>query len=89
MNAEITEPKEAKRLARVIVSDILAYNKEKVEKGIAEDSIFELLKDELEEAEVYYRSKISKSLYEDEAFLDLAIVDLLIKTRGYLESKIW
>ena len=45
----VDNPKLAFRLARAIVSDIALYNQEKVKEGIKNDSIFEVLTEELEE----------------------------------------
>jgi len=45
----IDNPEHARRLARAIISDVAIYNRDKVEQGIKDDTIFELLEHELEE----------------------------------------
>ena len=39
----------ANRLARAIASDISLYNEQKIIKGIEQDNLFDVLKEELEE----------------------------------------
>ena len=79
---------QAKRLARAIVSDVAVYNREKVEQGIKEDSIFEVLKDQLTEGREHFVSRVTKELAESNIF-DIAVVDVLIKRAGKIESSIW
>lgn len=55
---EPREYDEAKRLARLILSDIIIYNAEKVERGIREGSFFELLRTEIEDGRNYYESRV-------------------------------
>ena len=55
---EPREYEEAKRLARLILSDIIIYNAEKVERGIREESFFELLRTEIEDGRNYYESRV-------------------------------
>lgn len=49
---------EARRLARLILSDIVIYNREKVDRGIRDDNFFEVLKAEIDEGRVYYDSRV-------------------------------
>jgi hypothetical protein len=79
---------QAKRLARAIISDVAIYNQEKVESGIRNDNIFDLLKEELEEGRQHFISRVAPELHP-EAIFDLAVVDVLIKRAGKIESNIW
>jgi hypothetical protein len=79
----------AARLARTIVSDVALYNKEKVEEGIKHDNIFDLLKDELKEGEDLYKSRVAPEILETTDFYNVALVDVLIKRSGKIESDIW
>lgn len=79
----------AARLARTIVSDIALYNKEKISQGIREDNIFDLLDKELNEGLELYRSRISPDLDKKNSLYNKAIVDILIKRHGNIESEIW
>ncbi|MBI1921288.1 MAG: hypothetical protein HYS23_09445 [Geobacter sp.] len=78
----------ARRLARAILSDIALYNREKVEAGIVNDTIFETLADELEEGRQHFRSRVAPELAMSNIY-ELAVVDVLIKRAGKIESDIW
>ena len=55
------EPREydqARRLARLILSDIVIYHADKVDRGIRENNFFDVLKDEIEEGRQYYESRV-------------------------------
>lgn len=84
----IENPDQARRLARAILSDVAIYNREKVESGIKNDNLFEVLTDELEEGRQHYNSRVSPDLASTN-FFDLAIVDVLVKRAGKIESSIW
>jgi hypothetical protein len=84
----IDNPDHARRLARAIISDVAIYNREKVEEGIKNDNIFELLTDELDEGRQHFISRVTPGLAESNIF-DLAVVDVLIKRAGKIESSIW
>jgi spore germination protein GerM len=84
----IDNPDHAKRLARAIVSDVSLYNREKVEDGIRNDNIFELLANELEEGRQHFMSRVDPGLVPSKIF-DIAVVDVLIKRAGKIESSIW
>jgi hypothetical protein len=84
----IDNPDQAKRLARAILSDVAMYNKEKVENGIKNDNIFDVLKEELEEGRQHFLSRVSATV-NPEAVYEIAVVDVLIKRAGKIESSIW
>ena len=87
----ITDEERAKatRLARAIASDISLYNEEKIVKGIQADNLFDVLNDEIEEGRALYRSKVSTELYRTTNFYDRALVDIVVKSKGHIKSKIW
>lgn len=84
----ITNPDQAKRLARAILSDVAIYNREKVEEGIKNDTIFDLLQEEIEEGRQHFVSRVDPELAATNIF-DIAVVDVLIKRAGKIESAIW
>lgn len=84
----IDNPDQAKRLARAILSDVAMYNKEKVENGIKNDNIFDILQEELEEGRQHFLSRVSDELNPDVIY-EIAVVDVLIKRAGKIESSIW
>lgn len=85
----VENPDLAFRLARAIVSDIALYNQDKVAEGIKGDNIFELMDAELEEGREHFFSRVSPNLTSRGHLYQRAIVDVLIKQAGKIESQIW
>jgi len=79
----------AQRLARAIASDISLYNEQKIIKGIEQDNLFDVLQDELEEGRELYKSRVSQELYSNTNFFDRAVVDIVVRSKGHVKSKIW
>ena len=84
----IENPDLARRAARAIISDVAIYNREKVEEGIKNDSIFEIMADEIEEGRVHFNERVTPEIAASNVY-DLAVVDVLIKRSGKIESDIW
>jgi hypothetical protein len=78
----------ARRLARAIASDLSLYNEEKIVQGIQNDDLFTVLAEEIEEGRALYKSRVSPDLYQKN-FYDRALVDILVKSKGHIKSKIW
>jgi spore germination protein GerM len=85
----ISDPEAAKRLARAIASDVALYNEAKIKQGIELDSFFDLLSKELQEGREHYNNKVDPQLRSKTNFYDLAIVDVILKRKGHIKSKIW
>jgi hypothetical protein len=83
------EKVKAMRLARAIASDISLYNEQKIIKGIEQDNLFDVLKEELEEGRELYKSRVSQELYVSTNFFDRAVVDIVVRSKGHVKSKIW
>ncbi len=79
----------AQRLARAIASDISLYNEQKIIKGIEQDNLFDALKEELEEGRELYKSRVSAELFSNTNFFDRAVVDIVVRSKGHVKSKIW
>jgi len=77
------------RLARAIASDISLYNEQKIVRGIEQDNLFETLKDEIEEGRELFKSRVSVEVFTKTNYFDRAIVDVIIKPKGHVKSKIW
>jgi hypothetical protein len=86
--ALIETEKDARRLARAIASDLSLYNEEKIVQGIENDNLFESIAEEIEEGRAHYKSRVAPDLY-DKNFYDRAIVDILVKSKGHIRSKVW
>ena len=78
----------ARRLARAIASDVSLYNEEKIVRGLENDSLFDELNEEIEEGRALYKSRVSPELYHRN-FYDRALVDILIRSKGHVKSRIW
>jgi len=89
MARQVDNPTLAFRLARAIVSDIALYNQEKVREGIRNDNLFDLLKDELQEGREHFCARVSAEVAERDHLFDRAIVDVMIRQAGKIESTIW
>ena len=78
----------ARRLARAIASDLSLYNEEKILQGIQHDNLFTSLAEEVEEGRALYKSRVSPELYQRN-YYDRALIDILIKSKGHVKSKLW
>ncbi|HEY8432696.1 MAG TPA: hypothetical protein VIL20_30205 [Sandaracinaceae bacterium] len=78
----------ARRLARAIASDLSLYNEEKIVQGIQADNLFEVLADEIEEGRALFKSRVAPELYAKN-FYDRAIIDILVRSKGHVQSKLW
>lgn len=87
--ALIDTPEAAMRLARAIASDISLYNEEKIIAGIRDDNLFDILRDELDEGLNLYKSRVSPELLDTTNFYNRAVVDVIVKSKGHIKSKIW
>ena len=89
MSKLVDNPALAFRLARAIVSDIALYNPEKVKEGITNDNIFDLLAEELSEGRDHFYARVVPELPDKDNLYDRAVVDVMIKQAGNIESSIW
>ncbi len=79
---------EARRFARAIASDLSLYNEEKIVKGVTDDNLFVTLSEEIEEGRALFKKDVIPDLYSKN-FYDRALVDILVKAKGHLKSKMW
>jgi hypothetical protein len=78
----------ARRLARAIASDLSLYNEEKIMEGIQNDNLFDTLSEELEEGRALFKSRVSPDLFAKN-FYDRAVIDILVRAKGHVQSKMW
>ncbi len=74
----------ARRLARIIVSDIVLYNQGKVEQGVREGTFYQLLADDIREGENLYRQRVSQQVRDTTSFLEEAFEEVIAKKRAEL-----
>ncbi len=72
----------AKRLARLILSDIALYNQKAVEDGVQNNTFHQLLKSELEEGRKLYRSRVSPDVTAVTDYYKQAIEEFIRKRKG-------
>jgi hypothetical protein len=79
----------AMRLARAIASDIGLYHEQKIVEGLIKDNLFDLMRAEFLEGRELYKSRIARDIDPECNFFDRAIVDVIIKGKGHIKSRIW
>lgn len=77
----------ARRLARIIVSDIALYYQDKVEAGITDGSFYELLAAEVEEGRRLFAEKVDPSMLAQEDFLQHAFDDFIARRQKELAAQ--
>jgi len=80
---------QAIRLARAICSDVSLYNEEKIVRSIERDDFFDAMREELEEGRELYRSRVAPGLFTSTNYYDRAIVDVILRSKGHVKSRIW
>jgi DNA-binding response OmpR family regulator len=76
------EMESARRLARIIVSDIILYNEKKVEEGVLNGTFYDLLKEEIDEGRKHYNSRVSLDIQKERDYLGDVFEDFLKKKRA-------
>jgi response regulator RpfG family c-di-GMP phosphodiesterase len=82
---EPREYDEARRLARLILSDIIIYHPAKVEQGIRENNFFNLLREEIEEGRHYYESRVPLRVRRDSEIFTETLQQFVQMKREELE----
>ena len=75
---------DAKRLARIIMSDIILYNHETVKKGLKEGNLLALLKDDIREGQFYYAKRVPAAVRKGTYYLKDAYEELIAKMKKEL-----
>ena len=57
-------------------------------RGIEHDNLFQELTEEIEEGRALYKSRVAPQLYQRN-FYDRALVDILIRSKAHIKSKLW
>ncbi len=83
--ALIDRPERARQLARAIASDLSLYHEKKLIEGIEKDSLFDVMRDEIDEGRALYKSRVTPEIF-NMGIYDRALVDMLIKSRAHIRS---
>jgi response regulator RpfG family c-di-GMP phosphodiesterase len=82
---ESHEHEEARRLARLILSDIIIYNTSKVERGIRDGSFFDLLEREITEGRQYFDSRVDMKVRQNSEIFNETLQQFVLMKREELE----
>ncbi len=69
---------EAKRIARLIISEIKLYNQEKIEKAESQKEILELLKHDLTRGKDHYNGRVASRLPADADYFMDTVKEILL-----------
>ena len=86
--ALIEKPDRARQLARAIASDLSLYHEKKILEGIENDTLFSVMTDEIQEGRALFKSRVTPEIYGMNLY-DRALVDVMLKSKGHVKSKIW
>jgi hypothetical protein len=86
--AKYDNPDRARMLARAIASDLMLYNEERLTKAIQNDAVFEDLAEEIAEGRTLFASRVTPEV-EALNLYERAIVDVMIRSKAHVKSKIW
>jgi len=75
------EHNKAKRLARVLVKDIVLYHTERVEEGLEKGNLIDTVGDEIKKSWQYYKSEISEEIINSTDYFKDALNQILAKGR--------
>jgi hypothetical protein len=84
----IDNAKRARQLARAIASDLTLYHEAKILEGISHDNLFEVMAEEFNEGRELFKSRVTEDVFAQHIY-ERAIVDVLVKSKGHVKSKIW
>ena len=85
----VTDPVRARRIARVLISDIVAYAGDEVRMGLEKDDLFERLEPDIERARAYYDQRIDPAMPEADRLFRFALVDILVYANRHITTHIW
>jgi len=79
----------ARRLARIIATDIALYNQKKVDEGIRNDTFYELLADDIREGRRLYSERVPEEIRHRTSYLEEAFEEFIArKKRELVEGRL-
>ncbi len=79
----------ARRLARVLVSDLAMYAGDQVRIGLEKDDLFQRLAAEIARARAFYLWHVDEAIAERGRLFDFALVDVLVYGHRRVQTHIW
>lgn len=86
--ALIDKPDRARQLARAIASDLTLYHEKEIIEGIENDTLFSVMQPHIEEGRALFKTRVVADLF-DQNIYDRAVVDVMLKSKGHVKSRIW
>jgi hypothetical protein len=86
--ALIDKPDRARQLARAIASDLTLYHESKILEGLERDTLFDVMRDEIEEGRALYKGRVTPEIFTLNIY-DRALVDVMLKSKAHVKSRIW
>jgi hypothetical protein len=86
--ALIDKPDRARQLARAIASDLTLYHEKEIIEGIENDTLFAVMQSHIEEGRALFKTRVVPELF-DQNIYDRAVVDVMLKSKGHVKSRIW
>ncbi len=86
---KIRDSERARRMARVLFSDMVAYAGDQIRIGLEKDDLFARLKCEIERARVFYEQNVDPALPDAERIFNFALVDVLVAGNRRVSTSIW
>lgn len=83
------KPKKAERLARAIASDLSIYYQQKIQEGLENDNLFEVLEEELKEGRDLFRARVADELIDTTNIFEKAIIDIIVAPRSNIHTRIF
>jgi DNA-binding response OmpR family regulator len=77
----------AKRLARIIMSDIALYNQRAIDEGIRNGTIYDVLRDEIEEGKKLYESRVPAEISSSTDYYREAIDEFIRKRKRDVQKR--
>jgi len=84
--ADDPEHQNAWRIARVLVADLEAYHEQEVKEGIMYGTLFQILKEPIEQARRTYEERVSKEIAENYDYFSRALDELIARRKQALEG---
>lgn len=86
--ALIDKPERARQLARAIASDLTLYHEAKILEGLERDTLFDVMRDEIEEGRALYKGRVTPEIFALNIY-DRALVDVMLKSKAHVKSRVW
>jgi len=85
----ISDPRRARRLARVLCQELALCAGDQVRLGLEKDDLFDRVGRDIEQALVFYRHRVDPALAEAQRIFEWALVDMLVYAHRRVGTHIW